>query len=160
MKLYLITCILERGKADNVIDAAIAAGAQAATYFFARGRGLRERIGFFGKFIQAEKEVILIVTTEVQQESVFNAVVSTAELNTPGKGFAYIQPVEHAVGFVDGFCGRIPGVELDHVHLRCLHQCASVRHFWPAQRGAGDVAGARHGRARGRCAAIAFTATA
>jgi hypothetical protein len=33
----LITCIVQRGVADNVVDAATEAGAQGATIFYARG---------------------------------------------------------------------------------------------------------------------------
>ena len=99
-QLHLITCIVERSRADKVVDDAIAAGAQAATMFYARGRGLREKLGILGRLIQAEKEVILIVTKEEDRKKIFDAVVSAAELNKPGKGFAYIQPVEDAVGFL------------------------------------------------------------
>jgi nitrogen regulatory protein PII len=101
MGFHLITCILERGKANKVIDAALEAGAQAATVFFARGRGLRERLGFLGKLIQPEKEVILIVTREEETKAVFDRVTTEAKLREPGKGFAYIQPVEQAVGFLE-----------------------------------------------------------
>jgi nitrogen regulatory protein PII len=101
MKYHLITCIVERGKLSKVIDAAIKAGAQAATFFYARGRGVRERLGKLGAFIHPEKEVAFIVTKEEQTEVVFNTIVSVAELHTPGKGFAYVQPVEKAVGFLD-----------------------------------------------------------
>ena len=100
LQYHLITCIVERNRADIVVDAAIAAGAQAATMFYARGRGLREKLGILGKLIQAEKEVILIVTKEEDRKKIFDAVVSAADLDKPGKGFAYVQPVEDAVGFL------------------------------------------------------------
>lgn len=101
MSFHLITCIVERGQAEKTIDAAIAAGAQAATVFYARGRGLREKLGIVGKFIMPEKEVVFIVTKEEQNKAVFDAAVSAAQLNVAGKGFAYIQPVEQTVGFFD-----------------------------------------------------------
>ncbi|MBN1621733.1 MAG: P-II family nitrogen regulator [Endomicrobiales bacterium] len=101
MGYHLITCIVERGKADKVVDSALKAGAQAATYFYAQGKGVREKIGFMGKFIMPEKEVVFIVTNDQQNKQVFDEIVKTANLETPGKGFAYIQPVEQAVGFID-----------------------------------------------------------
>lgn len=100
MRYELITCIIERDKADRVVDAALEAGAQAATTFYARGRGVRERIGLFGRFIQPEKEVIFIVTRTEQTDAVFNAAVKAGQLDEPGKGFAFVQPVERAVGFI------------------------------------------------------------
>jgi len=100
MDYNLITCIVERGKADSVIDAAIKAGAQAATVFFARGRGVKEKLGFMGRLIQNEKEVIFIVTKKDNTVEVFDIVITNARLKEPGRGFAYIQPVEQAVGFL------------------------------------------------------------
>lgn len=76
MNAKLITCIVEKGKGDRIIDEAIRKGAQAATIYDARGRGVREKIGVSGMFIKAEKEVILIVTGEDQLETIFDTVVS------------------------------------------------------------------------------------
>lgn len=100
MNYHLITCIIERGRANKIVDEAIKSGAQAATVFYAHGKGVKERLGLLGRFIQHEKEVILIVTKAEQTQAVFAAVTASARLNEPGKGFAYIQPVEQAVGFL------------------------------------------------------------
>jgi len=101
MNYRLITCIVEHSKADHVVDEAIKHGAQAATVFNARGKGIKERLGFLGKFIRSEKEIILIVTKEEQTRKVFDAVIIAAELNKLGKGLAYIQPVDQVAGFTD-----------------------------------------------------------
>lgn len=100
MDYHLVTCIVERGQAERVADEAIRAGAQGATIFPARGKGVRERLKFLGRLIDPEKEVILIVTRKEQTQSVFDTVVKVAQLHEPGKGFAYVQPVEQAVGFL------------------------------------------------------------
>ncbi len=100
MQYHLITCIVERNKADKVVDAAIKGGAQAATVLNARGRGIKERLGLLGKFIQHEKEVILIVTKEEDTQKIYETVIVAARLNELGKGFAYVQPVEQAFGFI------------------------------------------------------------
>ena len=101
MNLKLITCIVEKGKAETIIDEVLRKGAQAATYFDAKGRGVREKIGVSGMFIKEEKEVILIVTKEADTNNVFDTVVSMGGLKERGKGFAYIQPVENAIGFIE-----------------------------------------------------------
>lgn len=46
--IALITCIVQRGLADTIIVAAREAGAQGATVHFARGMGIRERLGILG----------------------------------------------------------------------------------------------------------------
>ena len=97
---HLVTCIVERGRAERVADEAIRAGAQGATIYQARGKGVRERLKFLGRLVDPEKEVILIVTKKEHTQSVFDTVVDAGQLHQPGKGFAYVQPVEQAVGFL------------------------------------------------------------
>ena len=70
-QLELITCILQRGKAAKVVKSAIKSGAQGATTFYARGTGVRRKLGLIGAFIQPEKEVIMIVTRLDETENVF-----------------------------------------------------------------------------------------
>lgn len=55
MGFHLITGIVQRGKAEKVVKAAMEAGAQGATVFYARGTGVRQKLGFVGKLIQPEK---------------------------------------------------------------------------------------------------------
>ena len=97
--LQLITCVVQRGKADKVVKAALDAGAAAATVFFARGMGLRERLGLLGLAIVPEKEVIMIVTSQAETQRIFDVVVDAAKLDTPGMGIAYIIPIHAAAGF-------------------------------------------------------------
>jgi nitrogen regulatory protein PII len=101
MELKLITCIVERGKGDGIVDEALRCGAQAATIFDARGRGIREKIGVSGMFIKAEKDVVMIVAGGDSVNRVFERVVTIGGLREKGKGFAFIQPVEKAVGFLE-----------------------------------------------------------
>ena len=96
----LITCVLQRGKADKVVRAALDAGAAAATVFFARGMGLRERLGLLGLAIVPEKEVIMIVTRRADTQRVFDVIVNAAKLNTPGMGIAYVTPIYAVAGFI------------------------------------------------------------
>lgn len=96
----MITCIVQRGEANKVIDAAVKAGAEGATIFYGRGTGIREKLGFAGRFIQPEKEIILIVTKREQTDAVFDAVVNAANLTKQGQGFAFLHTLDRAVGFL------------------------------------------------------------
>lgn len=96
----LITCIVERGRADQVVAAAIAAGAQGATIYYGRGVGVRQKLGWRGMLVRPEKEVILIVTKEEETSAVFDAVVASAKLEKPGHGFAFLHKLDRAVGFL------------------------------------------------------------
>jgi nitrogen regulatory protein PII len=96
----LITCIVQRGEADKVVDAALSAGAEGATIYFGRGTGVRQKLGFSGRFIKAEKEIVLIVTKVEQTDAVFEAVIKAARLDQKGKGFAFLHKLDRAVGFL------------------------------------------------------------
>ncbi len=99
-KPNLITCIVQRGHADKVVDRAIAAGAEGATIYYGRGRGVREKLGILGRLIKPEKEVILIITKPEETDAVFDAVVAGANLEEEGKGFAFLHKLDRAVGFL------------------------------------------------------------
>ncbi len=96
----LITCIVQRGEATKVVDAAIAAGAEGATIYYGRGTGVRQKLGFAGHFIRGQKEIILIVTKVEQTDAVFAAVVNAANLEKRGQGFAFLHKLDRAIGFL------------------------------------------------------------
>lgn len=98
--LELITVIIQRGLAEKVVDAAIKAGAQGATIFYARGTGVREKLGFLGIAIQPEKEVFFIVIEKEKSDKIFDAIVKAGKLEEPGQGFIFIQEVKRAYGFL------------------------------------------------------------
>ena len=94
--VVLITCIVERGLADAIIRGARDAGAQGATVHYAQGSGVRERLGLFGVAVDVEKEVINIVVSTDQADRIFEKMYLAGKLDTPGKGFIYITPLEKA----------------------------------------------------------------
>lgn len=95
----LITIVVQRKDGQKAVDAALGAGAPGVTYFYARGTGVRQRLGLLGMFIEAEKEVILIGTAPEKSQAVLSGVVKALELEKPGRGFAFVQHVENVVGF-------------------------------------------------------------
>ena len=96
----LITCIVQRGAADSIIQAARESGAQGATVHFAHGMGVRERLGILGVAVEVEKEVIHIVASTDQVDRVFEKMCIVGNLNTPGMGTIYITPLEKAATYV------------------------------------------------------------
>lgn len=96
-----ITCIVESGTASEVVRSALNAGAQGATIFFGVGTGIRQKVGEIGKKINPDKDIITIVTYEDTVEKIFDAMVEAGKLKEPAKGFAFIQNVDKAIGFLD-----------------------------------------------------------
>lgn len=108
----LITCIVQRGVADAVVQAALRVGAQGATIFYARGTGIRQRhLGVLGVTVNAEKEVIYIVAPSEQADLIFERAYVAAKLDTPGMGMIYMTPLEKLATYVpppilERFLGR------------------------------------------------------
>jgi nitrogen regulatory protein P-II 1 len=96
----LITCIVQKGLADPMVDAAREAGAQGATVHYARGSGIRERLGILGIAVEVEKEVINIVVARDQVDRVFERMYLAGHLDTPGMGFIYVTPLEKAATYI------------------------------------------------------------
>ena len=99
-KLHMITAVVQHKVGNQVIDAALKAGATGATYFFAQGKGVRDALGAAGEEIEVGKRVVFIVTEPAKTDAVLNAVVLTARLGEPGQGFACVQEVVRAVGLL------------------------------------------------------------
>lgn len=97
----LITCIVQRGVADRVVAAAIDAGAQGATVFYARGTGVRQRhLGLLAITVSAEKEVIYVVAASEQADHVFERMYLAANLDTPGMGMIYMSALEKMATYI------------------------------------------------------------
>ena len=96
----LITCIVQRGEAEPIIEAAREAGAQGAAVNYGKGMGIRERLGILGVAVEVEKEVIQILVSSEQVDRVFERMYLAGKLDTPGMGIAYITPLEKAATYI------------------------------------------------------------
>lgn len=96
----LITCIVQKGEADKIVKAAYSAGAQGATIYYARGSGVKEKLGIYGVAVDSEKEIINIVVSSEQVNRVFDAMYLEGQLDTPGKGFIYVTNLEKAGTYI------------------------------------------------------------
>lgn len=98
MDFKAIFVIVQRGKADKLVEAAKEAGAKGATVFYARGTGIHEAKKFFGLNIEASKEVIIILAEETNCKAITAAVVEAGSLKEPGTGIAFVLPVASLIG--------------------------------------------------------------
>ncbi len=96
--LFQITCIIQRGKGDRIIKAAIKAGAGGGTLHFARGTGTRETLGLLGLAIVPEKEVVKVICREREKDRIFQAIVDAGKLDIPGMGIAFVTRLEQVAG--------------------------------------------------------------
>ena len=96
----LITCIVQRGIADTIVKAAQEAGAQGATVYYARGEGVRERLGILALAVEVDKEVINVVVAKDQADRILERMYIAGNLDTPGMGFIYLTPLEKAATYI------------------------------------------------------------
>ena len=98
--LNLITCIVQKGAADDIVKAAVDAGVQGATIHYARGTGVRERLGLLGVAVESEKEVINIMVSAEMTDTVFETLYFAGKLDTPGMGIIFVMPIQKAGTYV------------------------------------------------------------
>ncbi|MGK0338270.1 MAG: nitrogen regulatory protein PII [Candidatus Azotimanducaceae bacterium] len=96
----MITCIVQRGKAEAVVQAAQDAGAQGATIYYGYGSGVRERLGLLGLAVEVEKEVITTLVADDQVDRVFERMYFAAELDVPAAGIIYVSKLEKAATYI------------------------------------------------------------
>ena len=96
----MITCVVQRGKADAVVKAAQDAGAQGATVYYGHGSGVRERLGLLGLAIDVEKEIITSLVSDDHVDRIFERMYFAAELDVPGNGIIYITRLDKAATYI------------------------------------------------------------
>ncbi len=94
----LIVTVVNKGNAEKVVEASKKAGAEGGTILFARGSGIHEKATLFSIPIEPEKDVILTLINRSKSEQVLRAIREATELDTPGKGIAFVLPVDRTTG--------------------------------------------------------------
>ncbi|HPD99849.1 MAG TPA: P-II family nitrogen regulator [Bacillota bacterium] len=96
-----IFTIINKGKSDQVIDAARSAGANGGTIINARGSGNHETEKLFNLEITPEKEIILILCKNEITNKVVNSIREKLNIDEPGNGIVFVQDVNYTYGLVD-----------------------------------------------------------
>ena len=94
----LITTIVDRGKANDVVESANAAGARGGTVLHARGSGTKETLKLFNMDIEPEKEVVMIIVDSKIAQNVVERINNDLEINIAGKGIIFVQDIDQAHG--------------------------------------------------------------
>lgn len=90
----MITVIVNKGYADDVMAAARRAGAGGGTVINARGTAKETDERFFGMHIVSEKEMLVMVVSAEKKAAVLTAIRELKCLKDPGMGIAYSGKVE------------------------------------------------------------------
>lgn len=90
----MISVIVNKGYADDVMAAARVAGAGGGTVVNARGTARETDQRFFGMHIVPEKEMLIMIVPSDKKEAVLEAIREVKCLKEPGMGIAFSSGVE------------------------------------------------------------------
>lgn len=94
----MITAIVEKGKAEDVIDAATKAGSKGGTIIEARGSGIHETSKLFSMEIEPEKEIVIILSEADMTSAIATSIRTELKMDEPGNGIIYVQNVNNVYG--------------------------------------------------------------
>ena len=95
---HVINVIVDKGKAEDVIDAATAAGSKGGTIVNARGSGIHETSKLFAMDVEPERELVLILSECENTDTIVASIREHLKLDEPGNGIIYIQDVNKTYG--------------------------------------------------------------
>lgn len=98
---HSITVIVDRGKAEDVIDAATKAGSKGGTIINARGSGIHETSKVFAIEIEPEKEIVLIISKSDKTEDIISSIKEELEIEKPGNGIIFVQNISEVYGLYE-----------------------------------------------------------
>lgn len=94
----LVVTVVNKGNAETVVAAGKRAGAEGGTILFGRGTGIHEQAKLFSIPIEPEKEVVLTLIAKDKTDAVLQAIREDSGLDQPGKGIAFVLPVDRTTG--------------------------------------------------------------
>ena len=95
-----IYTIVEKGNAEDVIEAAQKAGSRGGTVMHARGSGSEEARKVFNMLIEPEKEIVLIISEEKMTKDIVDSIRKETGIEEQGKGIIFITNVKDTFGLV------------------------------------------------------------
>ena len=93
-----IFTVVDKGRGQEVVDAATLAGAKGATIINARGSGIHETSKLFNMEVEPEKEMVLILAKHEIVPDVIQTISTKLDLEKPGNGILFVQEVHQTYG--------------------------------------------------------------
>lgn len=95
-----IYTIVEKGNADDVIEAAQKGGSRGGTVMHARGSGSEEARKVFNMLIEPEKEIVLIISEEAKTKDIVESIRKETGIEEQGKGIIFVTRVVNTYGLM------------------------------------------------------------
>ncbi len=99
--VVMLTVVVQRDQSEVIVDAAREVGVTTgAAGYFAKGIGVRDRLGLLGLAVEVEKAVISMLVPTDHQEVVIDHIYRAGKLDAPGMGYIYATPLEKLAVYV------------------------------------------------------------
>lgn len=99
---HYIQAVVQKGRAEDVIEAAQAAGSQGGTIINARGSGAKETTKVFNMDIEPEREIVMILSKRDATEAIVDSIYKSLNMDQPGNGVIFVQDVKRTYGLYEG----------------------------------------------------------
>jgi len=93
-----IFTIVDRGKAETVVDAAALAGSKGATIINARGSGIDEKSVLFSIVVEPEKEIVMVLSEKHLTDAIVASIRQAVKIDEPGKGIIFVLDINKTYG--------------------------------------------------------------
>ena len=93
-----IYVIVDKGKAEEVIEAANKAGAKGGTIVNARGSGIHKVQKMFSLEIEPEKDKVIIIAKNELKDGIIESIKNDLMIDKPGNGIIFVLDVNEAYG--------------------------------------------------------------
>jgi len=93
-----IFVVVDKGNAEDVIEAAEKAGSRGGTIINARGSGIHETSKLFSMEIEPEKEIVLILAENSVTDAIVSSIRENMNIDEPGKGIIFVQSINKTYG--------------------------------------------------------------
>ena len=100
-KYELIYAIVNKGKGEEVVEAAQKAGSSGATIINARGSSVHETAKIFSIEIEPEKEIVLMIVKSDIKENICQTIIKDTNITEPGKGVLFTQSINEVYGLYE-----------------------------------------------------------
>ena len=94
----VIYAVVDKGRAEDVMEAANSAGARGGTIINARGAGSHEVRKFFSMEIEPERETVFIIAEESMKDDIVRSIRDALDLDEPDNGVVFVLDAEEVYG--------------------------------------------------------------
>ncbi len=96
-ELHAIYGLIQSGRTEQAIKAAIQAGSHGPIVYFVEGRGTRDRAGWLKITKKPYEEVVMVLVEDIDRANVVDALVTAGKIGSLGSGVVFDMPVEQGL---------------------------------------------------------------